>query len=265
MPTTPQPPAVPSVIRLGSRASGSNRTLHGRTRFAAVPDRWLTEVDGIATLRPALVAVDLGRRCDRRAGLRLADAAAARDRSREGLAQALLDMAAWPRIRHAQWAAQNADPDAESPLESAGRFAFLRAGLPAGVCNVWVGDGYPQFRLDHYWSEYRLAAEADGFDKYRLTDPVEAVRAEKEREWQLQEWGIRVVRYTWQVAHMTPDALAARCAALMRTDALPASRSVQTWPRLVGYELRGMTPTVGRWSGTFAGPVSPAGAQLQLR
>ncbi len=100
------------------------------------------------------------------------------------------DMAAWPRIRLAQWAVANADPDVESPLESAGRLALLRAGLPPGRSNVWIGDSYPRYRLDHYWLEFRLGAEGDGLDKYQLTDPVEAVRAEKEREWQLQEWGI---------------------------------------------------------------------------
>ncbi len=248
MPTGGPPPAVPSAIRLGSRGSGSNRTLHGRTRFAAVPDRWLTEVDGVATLRPALVAVDLARSCDRRTALMLVDAAASREQTRAGLAQAMLDLAAWPRIRRAQWAAQHADPDAESPLESLGRFALLRAGLPAGQSNVWVGDTSPRFRLDHYWPEYRLAAEADGIDKYSMTDPAQALRAEKEREWQLQAWGIRVVRYTWSVAASTPDALAERCAVLMRADPLPASRPVTTWPRLVGYQLRGMTPATSRWS-----------------
>lgn len=144
---------------------------------------------------------------------------------------------------------QHADPDVESPLESIGRFALLRAGLPAGESNVWVGETYPRYRLDHYWSEYRLAAEADGIEKYSLTDPTEAVRAEKEREWQLQAWGIRVVRYSWPVAFSTPDALAERCATLMKSDPLPVSRPMRTWPRLDGYELRGMTPAISRWPG----------------
>src|SRR6478736_4756034 len=48
MPTKACPPQVPSVIRLGSRASGSNLTVHGRTRFASVPDRWLTDVGASA-------------------------------------------------------------------------------------------------------------------------------------------------------------------------------------------------------------------------
>ena len=248
LPTRPEPPAVPSVIRLGSRGSGSNRTLHGRTRFAAVADRWLTEVDGTATLRPSFAAVDLARGCDRRMGLMLADGAATRDGSREELARAERDMAAWPGIQLARWAVANSDPDVESPLESAGRYAFLRAGLPPGVCNIWVGDGYPRFRLDHYWAEHRLAAEADGIDKYGLTDPMEAVRAEKQRAWQLQEWGIRVVRYTWNTAFLTPDVLAGRIATMMRVEPLPADRPVQTWLRREGFAVRGMTLPVVRWS-----------------
>lgn len=255
LPTRLEPPPVPSVIRLGSRKSGSNRTAHGRTRFAAVDDRWLTGVDGIATLRPSFVAVDLARSCDRRMSLMLVDGAAAREGSREGLAQAEQDMAAWPRIRLSRWAVANSDADVESPLESVGRYAFLQAGLAPGSSNTWVGDGYPRFRLDHYWAEHRLAAEADGIDKYGLSDPMQDVRAEKEREWQLQEWGIRVVRYTWNTAFRTPDVLAGRIATMLRAEPLPANRRVRTWSRREGYAVRGMTPPVVRWS-TSAKPAT---------
>lgn len=258
LPTRLEPPAEPSVIRLGSRRSGSNRTGHGRTRFAAVPDRWLTGVDGVATLRPSFVAVDLARSCDRRMGLMLADGAATREGSREGLARAEQDMTAWPRIRRARWAVANSDADVESPLESVGRYAFLQAALPPCASNVWVGDGYPRFRLDHYWAEHRLGAEADGIDKYGLSDPLEAVRAEKEREWQLQEWGIRVVRYTWKTAFLTPDVLAGRIATMLRADPLPANRSVRTWSRREGYAVRGMTPPVVRWPASATRAARPA-------
>ncbi len=43
-----------------------------------------------------------------------------------------------------------------------------------------------------------------------------------------------------------PDALANRCATMMRAEPLPASRTVQTWPRLVGYQMLGITPPFGR-------------------
>lgn len=260
LPTRLEPPPVPSVIRLGSRGSGSNRTPHGRTRFAAVADRWLTDVDGVATLLPSFVAVDLARGSDRRLGLMLTDAAATREGSREGLAQAEQDMAAWPRIGRARWAVAHASIDVESPLESIGRYAFLRAGLPGGASNVWVGEDHPRFRLDHFWAEHRLAAEADGMDKYRSAgDPMAALRAEKEREWQLQEWGIRVVRYTWTTAFRTPDVLAGRVAAMLRADPSPAGRSFRAWPRCEGYARRGMTPPDVRWSAAAQSSVAGTG------
>ena len=249
LPTRSGPPPVPSVIRLGSRGSGSNRTLHGRTRFAAVADRWLVDVDGTATLRPSFAAVDLARGLDRRSGLILADAAAGREGSLEGLAQAERDVAAWPRHGRARWAVAHACPDVESPLESVGRYAFLRAGLPVGASNVWVGEDVPCWRLDHYWAEHRLAAEADGIGKYALLgDPTAALRAEKEREWQLQEWGIRVVRYTWTTATLTPDVLAGRIASLLRAEPLPSDRPLRTWSRRDGFLARGMTPPAVRWA-----------------
>jgi hypothetical protein len=254
MPTKLDPPTVPSVIRLGSRGSGSNRTIHGRTRFASVDDRWLTEVDGVATLRPAFVAVDLARGCDRRMALMLTDAAATHDQSRAGLAQASQDMALWPHIGKAGWAVTNADPDVESPLESVGRFALLQAGMPTGLSNAWIGETYPHYRLDHYWPELRLGAEADGLDKYGTRDPAAALRAEKQREWHLQEWGVRLVRYTWSTAFSAPEILAHRCWVMMNSAPLPATREVRVWSRLEGYALRGMTPPVSRWSKTWAPP-----------
>jgi len=48
LPTAGEPPAVPSVLRPRSCRSGSNRTINGRTRFAAVPDTWLGDHHGVA-------------------------------------------------------------------------------------------------------------------------------------------------------------------------------------------------------------------------
>ena len=257
LPTRSEPPRVPSAIRLGSRGSGSNRTPHGRTRFAAVADRWLTEVDGTATLRPAFVAVDLARGLDRRSGLVLADGAAGREGSLEDLERAERDMALWPHLGRARWAVSRASIDVESPLESVGRYAFLRAGLPPGASNVWVGEDIPCWRLDHYWADQRLAAEADGMAKYGLFgDPMAALRAEKEREWQLQEWGIRVVRYTWTTAAQTPDVLAGRVRSLLSAPPLPADRPFRTWSRRDGFLARGMTPPAVTWAAATPRPAA---------
>jgi hypothetical protein len=117
------------------------------------------------------------------------------------------------------WAARQCDPDVESPLESAGRHAFLRAGLPPSPSNVWVGEYVPEARLDHYWPEFRVAAEGDGIGKYLINDPAAAIRKEKGREWLLPQRGIRVVRYTWAVATRSPDVLAGRLGVPLRSAA----------------------------------------------
>ncbi|WP_420120601.1 hypothetical protein [Nakamurella sp.] len=239
LPTRGRPPTVPNVIRPGSRVSGSNTTRWGRTRFAAVPDRWLGQVDGCPAVDPAFAAVDVARQADRLTGLVLADAVAFRHRGRDRLAQAAVDVERWRGGRRARWPVQHCDADVESPLESAGRLAFLDAGLPGSLSNVWVGDIVPEARLDHYWPAFRIAAEGDGVGKYLLTDPAAAIRREKEREWLLQQWGIRVVRYTWAVATRSPDELTGRIRALMRV-APDTSCALRLWPRDEGLALLGL-------------------------
>jgi hypothetical protein len=182
LPTISSPPVVPSVIRQGSKSSGSNRTCHGRTRFAAVADRWLTEVTGTAVAHPAFAAVDLGRHCDPLAALALADAAASRVGSTVQLMEAWQDLRGWPYAKRARWFAEHCDPNVDSPLETAGRLALLRAGLPIPRSNVWVGEHVPRYRLDHYWVDERVAVEGDGIAKYLIgSDPSRALRQEKER------------------------------------------------------------------------------------
>jgi hypothetical protein len=69
----------------------------------------------------------------------------------------------------------NADGRAESALESLGRLTCIDGGLPVPLSNVWVGPGYPLYRLDHLWAYHWLAAEGDGALKYRGRDPAGAL------------------------------------------------------------------------------------------
>ena len=242
LPALPPPPAVPSVIRRGPGSSGSNRTCHGRTRFAAIAEQWMTEVDGVAVLSPAIAIVDLLRRCDTLPGLALADAVAAREGTNCSLLEAWQAMRHWPAISRARWVIDKCDPDAQSPLESAGRLAMLRGGLPVPQSNVWVGERRPRFRLDHYWAEERLAAEGDGLAKYHVhEDPEEALRLEKEREWWLHSKGIRTVRYGWRVAVGMPQELADRCRVMLAEPPLPKAGDFQLWPSRVGAALLGLS------------------------
>ena len=241
LPTIGDPPPVPSVIRPRPGRSGSNRTVHGRTRFTPVPDRWLGTIGDIPIIGAAFAAVDLGRRADRLTSLVLADAVAARHGGREQLAGALGDIDGWSGERHAAWAVRHCDVDVESPLESAGRLAFITAGLPPSRSNEWVGEYVPELRLDHYWPEYRVGAEADGLTKY-AHNPALAIRNEKDREWRIQRLGIRVIRYGWRVAVGSPDALAGQVRELLNAPPLPA-RGLRTWSNAQGRALLGIGPS----------------------
>lgn len=235
LPATREPPPVPSVIRPTPKRSGSNRTCHGRTRYAAVREPWIAHVDDVAVFAPAVVAVDLARDTDRWRALALADAAANRAGSNENLRMALHDMSLWPGITRARWAVEHADPEAESPLESAGRCAFIHANLPVPLSNVWVGEQYPLFRLDHYWAEQRLAAEADGIGKYLIgDDPAAALRREKDRELWLEAHGVRVIRYTWALATRYPQVLADRCRERLAEPMTPVRQEIRWWPSRTG-------------------------------
>lgn len=239
LPTVGPPPTVPSVLRPGSTGSGSNTTGWGRTRFATVPDRWLGTVEATAALHPAFAAVDIARHAGATAGLVLADAVARRPGGREELAAALRDIESWSGAGRAGRIVRRCDPDAESPLESIGRLAFLTGRLPAGLSNCWVGEFVPEFRLDHYWPEFRVGAEADGIGKY-LTDPVAAIRKEKAREWRFQELGIRLLRYGWTIAFHEPAVLADRMRALLAAPMPPSSTPIRLWSRADGAALLGL-------------------------
>jgi hypothetical protein len=187
----------------------------------------------------AFAAVDIGRRATALTGLVLADAVAFRPGGRDQLSGALADIGGWSGAGRAAWSVRNCDPDVESPLESVGRLAFLRAGLPTSLSNVWVGEYVPEVRLDHYWPEFRVGAEADGLGKYLIKDPAAAIKREKQREWELQRMGIRLVRYTWASATRSADLLAAQVRALLANPAPPSGR-VRTWPRDDGLARLGL-------------------------
>ena len=240
LPTTSPPPAVPSALRPRPSLSGSNRTCHGRTRFASVETRWWSVKNGTAVLATAFAAVDLARRADRLAALTVADAVARRE-GRDGMTAALTAVSNWPAIGRARWVVEHCDGDAESALETAGRYAFLRGALPPPVTNAWVGDDAPRFRLDHLWPQFRLAAEGDGISKYALGgDPRDVLRREKEREWWLQRKGIRVIRYGWKLAVHHPTDLVDRCRIMLAEPALPIQGELRWWPSAEGSALLGL-------------------------
>lgn len=243
LPHPSRPPELPEVIRQSTRGSGSNRTPRGHTRFAAVPDRWVVQVDGTNCLHPAFAAVELARSVGPLWSLILADAAAARSGSTGLLRLAMADMLKWPRIRKAAWAVDNADLDAESALESAGRAVMLDAYPVAPQSNVWLGIDYPMIRVDHWWAHSRIAAEGDGIGKYGSGQEAgKRLLEEKDREFLLREWNVRYLRYGWRRVFHDPERLATQLQRLHDEPMPTPHPGLRTWSNQEGRLLRGLSP-----------------------
>lgn len=238
LPTLRPPPELPSVIRTPVSRSGTNPTPHGRTRYVRVPDEFIDRSD-VPTVRPAFAVCDVARTTSRFGSLVLGDAVARKD-GLETLSDAARSVSRWPNAPRAAWVARHADPLAESPLETAGRLVAISFDLPIPVSNVWIGDGFPQWRLDHYWPDHRVAAEGDGAAKYRASDLDlgELMRRRSERDHQVRELGVTMVHYDWTLAVHRPPVLADRFRTALHGPRLPVSSGLRWWTCAEGTAIR---------------------------
>lgn len=223
-----RPPPLPSVIRLRPGSSGSDRTAWGHTRYCLVPDHCVTRVETMQVLTPGFAVSDLARANGLLSCLMIADMVASTALGREQIGTAAAAMRRWPREPRASWIAQRCDGWAESPLETAGRYAAIRAGLPVPISNAWVGPGYPRARLDHWWPDQALAGEGDGAVKYK-ENPAAVMAAQLKRQHDLEQLGVRFVRYDWQLAVRQRPLLGDRFAAALAAPGASPSRELRWW------------------------------------
>lgn len=228
--TMGKPPPAPTAVQPRDTSSGSSRTRYGVTRPAELLPRHRAQYAGCPTVGKAWMAVDLARHAPPAAALVVADAVLADGTTPAGLDRALADMRGWPGSNAAAWVVEHADGRAESALETLGRLSCLEYDVTLPLSNVWVGPGYPLYRVDHLWPWHWVVAEADGALKYRdATDPAAIVGNEKERQWRLErELGLDVVRYGWRLAAYHRDELAARFRQVLATNPI-RSEPVQWW------------------------------------
>ena len=128
IPMVGDPPDHPTALRPGSAHIGHDRTPYGRVRHGYLPPSHQTRRGRAFTVSPAYCAVDLARHYGARDGIVAADRVLAAGVHRDVLANLIDNMVRYPGIESARWAVEHADPRAESPLESLGRFAFLSEG-----------------------------------------------------------------------------------------------------------------------------------------
>lgn len=227
LPVLGPPPGT--VVHVRPKQEGAWPVSDGARRIlvAELPEQDRRMVDGLRVCSPARVAADLARTSPMPPALVAADAVLHHGLATPAeLADEAGRQADWPGGRKVLQVVTASDGGAETPLESLGRLSCIEAGLPVPLSNVWVGDGRPEFRLDHLWPYAWLAGEGDGWGKYG--DPNE-IWSEKEREWRLRRLGLDVVRYGWRLAHGNRPELAARFLAALSRPGIPAE-PITWWP-----------------------------------
>ena len=185
---------------------------------AALPADQLTALRGVRLTTVARTVIDLARCLPFDEAVAVADSALYRGMTtRAELDAVLARCARWPGIQQARRVAGFADQRAESVLESLGRVAFQRAGLPPPDLQAWVGDeGEVIGRVDFLWRQYATIAEADGAIKY--ANPQQA-RAQLARDGRLRAAGYEVVHFTWPEITRVPGQVASAVAAAFQLSA----------------------------------------------
>jgi hypothetical protein len=255
LPRVERPPRQPAVVRPKAAGLGPTTSPHGRVLVAELPRPHRWRIGRTRVVSRAWAAVDTARSVPSHNGLIVADAAV---RAGADLDEVVRLMSGWPGIVRARWVVEHADPGAESPIESLGRFTCLASRLPMPVCNAWVGLDRPVYRVDGLWPWHWAAQEADGAVKYdNRPDATRVVTAQNDREWYLRRLGLDVVRYDWDLAWRRRLELAGRFAALLRDNPV-RSVPIRWWKHVPG--LGPVAPEPSDWpsSDPLPGPFPPS-------
>jgi hypothetical protein len=226
-----RPPELPTLVRPKTAGRGPTATAYGRTLVADLAPEHQVRRPGWGIMSKAWTAVDLARTVPVPHALVVADSAV---RKGADLAAVLAHFGRWDGVARARFVVQHADSNAESPLETLGRFTCIEFNLPMPVSNAWVGIDGPEKRLDGLWPFHRSAYEADGAVKYNnRDDAAQIVRAEHEREFYLRRLGLDIIRYGAPDVYPVRRGLAARFRALL-LDNPPSDEPMRWWKHVPG-------------------------------
>jgi len=171
--------SAPHVTRRHLRGSRTRGGVHHHG--AQYDDGRVGEVAGLRALDIPRTVVDLAREHGYRAGLVAADGAMQLGVSRRELAAAAAEMAGWPYSLTVKAVVADADPGAESIIETLARELLEEAGLGPvetqfPVC-VPSGTAWVDLRVGRHF------VEADGWVKNRGPDGGELTERELKRLW----------------------------------------------------------------------------------
>ncbi|MGH3265629.1 MAG: DUF559 domain-containing protein, partial [Trebonia sp.] len=200
---------VTLTVPPGKRKGGYGRS--GVTsHMADLPAEHVTTLYGLPVTTAGRTVIDIARTTPFMEGVMVADAALhERYTSKADLRRMLASCARWPGATTAKRVVDFASPLAESPLESCARVVFDERGLPPPELQVSVfgPSGTLTARVDFFWREYRVIAEADGLLKY---DSGKAAIKELARDRLLREAEYEIVHFTWKELLTHPDRVIAR-------------------------------------------------------
>lgn len=236
LPTIGPPPATPVVVQAKRPGLGASPSSVGRIRVAQLPsEEMLTRGSSpfrtVPIMSPAWAVADLARNAPVLNALVATDDAL---HSGEPVREMAHHFAGWDGVARMRWVLEHADPAAESPLESLGRFACIQFNLPMPVSNAWLGRDGPERRVDLLWVWHWVAGEGDGALKYdNRPDASRIVADQNEREWQLRRLGLDFARFGWDPAYFHRAELAAKFGAALQ-DNPPRVEPIRWWKHFPG-------------------------------
>jgi len=180
------------------------------THTANLPDAHVTRLYGMPVTTAARTVIDIARTSTFMEGVVVADSALQeRHASKTELRRVLARCERWPGVGQARKVVDFADGRAESVLESCARVTFRDQGLPPPELQVHITGRDWRFiaRVDFFWRQYGVIAEADGLLKYESGGKA---IAELKRDQLLREAGYEVIHFTWQELFGDPALVAAR-------------------------------------------------------
>lgn len=202
-----QAPARPVATR--PRPPGGQALHPARATSAGLLPEETVLLRGLRVTGLLRTAVDLARTLDGSGAAVAVDGALRLGLVQPALLAAVDRARGWPGAARARLVVLEAEPLAESPLETLTRLRVLAHGFPRPVAQYVVRDARGTFlgRVDMAYPRERVALEADGRTKY--ASPAD-LWAEKRREDGLRDDGWQVVRAYWSDGDDRGAALAAR-------------------------------------------------------
>jgi len=205
----PSPGTVTLTVPPGTRVSDYART-GVVCHMAGLPDEHVTKLYGVPATTAARTVVDIARTVTLMEGVVVADSALyERHTSKAELRRTISRSAGWPGLNQAREVVEFANGLAESAFESCARVVFHEKGLPPPELQVHISgrDRTVIARVDFFWRQHRVIAEADGLLKY---DDGQRAIAELKRDRLLREAGYEVIHFTWQELFGDPARVAGR-------------------------------------------------------